>query len=150
MLPGHAPAGWHIRHYQTLDVPASRSASASHRSPTLWRYTHRAGSPGASSDCAILFEDDLNPDKSIMPPALNWNFAPSILVMLFSQAALYGYLIYLARQDGHWGTDVRTRHIVWFALGLILIFIVTHPLVTLIVFNAVMWVCTFHHYMKAP
>ena len=39
--------------------------------------------------------------------ALNWNFAPSILMMLLSQAALYGYLIYLARSDGHWGTDVR-------------------------------------------
>jgi cytochrome c oxidase assembly factor CtaG len=132
-----------------------------------------------------------------MPTALNWNFAPSILVMLLSQAALYGYLIYLARQDGHWGTEVRVRHIVWFALGLSLIFvalvspidalsnealfsahmvqhillmllasaclllgtpgywirslydlpvlkvvlpIVTHPLVTLAIFNAVMWV----------
>ena len=132
-----------------------------------------------------------------MPSALNWNFAPSILVMLLSQAALYGYLIYVARQDGHWGTAVRVRHIVWFALGLILIFvalvspidalsnealfaahmvqhillmllasaclllgtpgywirilydlpvlkvvlpIVTHPLVTLAVFNVVMWV----------
>lgn len=132
-----------------------------------------------------------------MPSALNWNFAPSILVMLLSQAVLYGYLIYLSRRDGYWGTEVRGRHIVFFALGLILIFvalvspldslsnvalfsahmvqhillmllasaclllgtpgfwlrilydlpvlkvvlpIVTHPLVTLVAFNAVMWV----------
>jgi putative membrane protein len=129
--------------------------------------------------------------------ALNWNFAPSILVMLASQAALYGYLIYTARSDGRWGVDVRRSHVVYFALGLILIFlalvtpidslsnealfsahmvqhillmllapaclllgtpsywiralydlpvlkrvlpIVTHPLVTLIAFNAVMWI----------
>jgi putative membrane protein len=129
--------------------------------------------------------------------ALNWNFAPSIVMMLFSQAALYSYLIYVARSDGRWGADVRRSHVVWFALGLILIFtalvtpidslsnealfsahmvqhillmllapaclllgtpgywlrtlydlpvlkrvlpIVTHPLVTLIVFNAVMWI----------
>jgi len=129
--------------------------------------------------------------------ALNWNFAPSILMMLFSQAALYGYLIYLARQDGHWGSEVRASHVIYFALGLILIFtalvtpidalsnealfsahmvqhillmllasaclllgtpgywirylydlpvlkkvlpIATHPIVTLLSFNAVMWI----------
>jgi cytochrome c oxidase assembly factor CtaG len=134
------------------------------------------------------------PDAST---ALNWNFAPSILMMLISQAALYGYLIYIARKDGHWGTDVRASHMIYFALGLSLIFIalvtpidslsnvalfsahmvqhivlmllapaclllgtpgywirylyglpvlkrllpiVTHPLVTLIAFNAIMWI----------
>jgi len=132
-----------------------------------------------------------------MPSALNWNFTPSILVMLISQAVLYSYFIYLSYKDGYWGTEVRVRHIVWFALGLILIFvalvspidslsnvalfsahmvqhlllmllasaclllgtpgfwirllydlpilktvlpIVTHPLVTLIAFNAIMWI----------
>jgi putative membrane protein len=129
--------------------------------------------------------------------ALNWNFAPSILMMLLSQAVLYGYLIYIARKDGRWGTDVRLSHVIAFALGLTLIFaalvtpidslssvalfsahmvqhillmllapaclllgtpgywirylyelpglkpvlpVVTHPLVTLIAFNAVMWI----------
>jgi putative membrane protein len=129
--------------------------------------------------------------------ALSWNFTPSILVMLISQAALYSYLIYVARSDGRWGTDVRWSHVITFSLGLILIFaalvtpidslsnealfsahmvqhillmllapaclllgtpgywirtlydlpilkrllpIVTHPLVTLIAFNAVMWI----------
>jgi len=129
--------------------------------------------------------------------ALNWNFAPSILVMLISQAVLYGYLIRVARSDGRWGIDVRRSHVITFALGLILIFvalvtpidslsnealfsahmvqhillmllapaclllgtpgywirtlydlpvlkrllpIVTHPLVTLIAFNAIMWI----------
>jgi putative membrane protein len=52
-----------------------------------------------------------------------WNFAPSILVMLLSQAALYGYLLHLARQDGRWGGDVKLRHPAWFALGLLIIFI---------------------------
>ena len=131
------------------------------------------------------------------PPPVNWNFAPSILVMILSLAVLYGYLIYLARKDGHWGSEVRTWHVVSFALGLIVIFIalvspldalsnvalfsahmvqhlllmlvasaflllgipaywieylyrlpvlkqalpiVTHPLVTLIAFNAVLWI----------
>lgn len=131
------------------------------------------------------------------PAALAWNFAPSILVMLISQAVLYSFLIIIARKDGHWGSDVRPSHIIYFALGLILIFIalvtpidslsnealfsahmvqhivlmllapaclllgtpaywirylynlpvlkrllpiVTHPLVTLIGFNAVMWI----------
>ena len=55
--------------------------------------------------------------------ALNWNFAPSIMMMLISQAALYGYLVFIARKDGHWGTDVRASHVIFFALGLILIFI---------------------------
>ena len=136
----------------------------------------------------------------IMPTttaALTWNFAPSILVMLISQAALYGYLVHTARSDGRWGTDVRLSHVIYFALGLSLIFlalvtpidslsnealfsahmvqhillmllasaclllgtpgywirtlydlpvlknilpIITHPLVTLIAFNAVMWI----------
>jgi hypothetical protein len=40
--------------------------------------------------------------------ALNWNFAPSILMLLLSQAAVYGYLIYVARVDGHWGSAHRT------------------------------------------
>ena len=131
------------------------------------------------------------------PGALDWNFAPSIVVMLISQAVLYGYLIQLARQDGHWGIAVRRSHVIYFALGLLLTFtalvtpidslsntalfsahmvqhillmllapaclllgtprywvralyempvlkqvlpIVTHPLVTLIAFNAVMWI----------
>ena len=134
--------------------------------------------------------------SSTTPPPINWNFAPSILVMLLSQAVLYGYLISIARKDGHWGVDVRRSHVVYFALGLLLMFtalvtpldalsnealfsahmvqhillmllapaclllgtpgywiqylyklpvlkqilpIVTHPLVTLIAFNAVMW-----------
>ena len=129
--------------------------------------------------------------------SLNWDFAPSILMMLISQAVLYGYLISIARRDGHWGSDVRAAHVICFALGLIVIFIalvtpidslsnvalfsahmvqhillmllasvclvlgtpaywlrylydlpvlkrllpiVTHPLVTLIAFNAVMWI----------
>ncbi len=129
--------------------------------------------------------------------ALTWNFAPSILMMLISQAALYGYLITIARKDGHWGSEVRVSHAIYFMLGLILIFValvtpidslsnealfsahmvqhillmllasaclllgtpgywirylydlpvlkkglplVTHPLVTLISFNAVMWI----------
>src|SRR5512143_3307354 len=59
------------------------------------------------------------PDTST---ALNWNFAPSILVMLISQAALYGYLMYVAHSDGHWGTEVRRSHVIYFALGLLLIF----------------------------
>ncbi len=54
--------------------------------------------------------------------ALNWNFAPSIVMMLLSQAALYGYLIYLARKDGQWGTAVRVSHVLYFTLGLLLIF----------------------------
>lgn len=53
----------------------------------------------------------------------NWNFAPSIIVMLLSQAVLYGFLIYIARRDGHWGQEVNERHIVWFSLGLITMFI---------------------------
>ncbi len=134
---------------------------------------------------------------STPPPSITWNFAPSILVMLLSQAVLYGYLIYLARKDGHWGTEVRASHVVYFALGLLLIFtalvtpldalsnealfsahmvqhivlmllapaclllgtpgywlqylyklpvlkqvlpLITHPLVTLLGFNAVMWI----------
>lgn len=52
-----------------------------------------------------------------------WNFAPSILAMLLSQAVLFGYLISLSRKDGRWGTDVKPRHILWFALGLFTIFI---------------------------
>ena len=129
--------------------------------------------------------------------ALNWNFAPSIVMMLISQAALYWYLIHIARKDGHWGSEVRASHVFYFALGLILIFaalvtpldslsdvalfsahmvqhillmlvapaclllgtpgywvryvyglpvlkrvlpIITRPLVTLIAFNAIMWV----------
>ena len=55
--------------------------------------------------------------------ALNWNFAPSILMMLISQAVLYGYLITLARRDGQWGSAVRVSHVIYFALGLFLIFI---------------------------
>jgi putative membrane protein len=55
--------------------------------------------------------------------AYAWNFAPSILMMLLSQAVLYGYLISLARKDGHWGTDVKPRHMIWFAAGLLTIFI---------------------------
>ena len=39
--------------------------------------------------------------SSTTPPPINWNFAPSILVMLLSQAVLYGYLISIARKDGH-------------------------------------------------
>ena len=129
--------------------------------------------------------------------ALNWNFAPSIVMMLISQAALYWYLIHIARKDGHWGSEVRASHVFYFALGLILIFaalvtpldslsdvalfsahmvqhivlmllvpaclllgtpaywvrylydlpvlkrllpIITHPLVTLIAFNVIMWI----------
>jgi putative membrane protein len=53
----------------------------------------------------------------------NWNFAPSIIVMLLSQAVLYGFLIYIARRDGHWGHEVQGRHLVWFSLGLITLFI---------------------------
>ncbi len=53
----------------------------------------------------------------------DWNFAPSILAMLVSQAALYGYLISLSRKDGHWGTEVKPRHIAWFVAGLLTIFI---------------------------
>ena len=144
--------------------------------------------------CPIQAGSKNMPDVST---ALNWNFAPSILMMLLSQAALYGYLIHVARADGHWGTEVRASHVIYFALGLILIFIalvtpidslsnaalfsahmvqhillmllapaclllgtpgywirylydlpalkrllpiVTHPLVTLIAFNAVMWI----------
>ncbi len=56
-------------------------------------------------------------------PPIGWNFAPSIFVMLLSQAVLYGYLITLARKDGRWGKDVRPWHVVSFALGLIVIFI---------------------------
>ena len=56
-------------------------------------------------------------------PAIGWNFAPSILVMLVSLAALYGYLISLARKDGHWGKEVRGRHVAFFAAGLSIIFI---------------------------
>lgn len=56
-------------------------------------------------------------------PTYDWNFAPSILAMLLSQAVLYGYLISLSRKDGHWGTEVRGRHIAWFAAGLLTIFI---------------------------
>lgn len=52
-----------------------------------------------------------------------WNFAPSIIVMLLSQAILYSYLIIIARQDGRWGVDVKRRHPMWFALGLFTIFI---------------------------
>ncbi len=134
------------------------------------------------------------PDASTV---LNWNFAPSILMMLISQAVLYGYLIYIARRDGHWGSAVRRSHVIYFTLGLFVIFIalvtpidslsnvalfsahmvqhillmllapvcllrgtpgywirylydlpilkrvlpiVTHPLTTLITFNAVMWI----------
>ena len=63
---------------------------------------------------------------------LNWNFAPSIFMMLISLAVLYGYLIYLARKDGHWGKEVRGRHIAFFALGLFIIFIaLVSPLDTL-------------------
>jgi cytochrome c oxidase assembly factor CtaG len=57
------------------------------------------------------------------PTTFGWDFAPSIMAMLFSQAALYGYLIYLARKDGHWGQDVKLRHIAWFTAGLLTIFI---------------------------
>lgn len=56
-------------------------------------------------------------------PTYDWNFAPSILAMLLSQAVLYGYLISLSRKDGQWGTEVRGRHIAWFAAGLLTIFI---------------------------
>ncbi len=55
--------------------------------------------------------------------ALNWNFAPSILMMLISQAALYAYLIYIARRDGRWGSEVRASHVIYFAFGLILILV---------------------------
>ena len=61
--------------------------------------------------------------QSASPTAFDWNFAPSILMMLFSQGVLFGYLIYLSRKDGHWGTDVQPRHIAWFAAGLVTIFI---------------------------
>ena len=44
-------------------------------------------------------------------------------MMLISQGALYSYLIYVARSDGRWGTDVRWSHVIYFALGLILIFV---------------------------
>lgn len=60
--------------------------------------------------------------QTASPTTFDWNFAPSILMMLFSQAVLYGYLIYLSRKDGRWGTDVRPRHLAWFAAGLLAIF----------------------------
>lgn len=53
----------------------------------------------------------------------DWNFAPSILAMLLSQAILFGYLVSLSRKDRRWGTDVQLRHIAWFAIGLLIIFI---------------------------
>jgi cytochrome c oxidase assembly factor CtaG len=60
---------------------------------------------------------------SSAPPPITWNFAPSILVMILSQAVLYGYLVTIARKDGHWGTEVRASHVVYFASGLVIIFI---------------------------
>jgi cytochrome c oxidase assembly factor CtaG len=56
-------------------------------------------------------------------PSTNWNFAPSIIVMLLSQAVLFGFLIYIARRDGHWRQEVKGWHIIWFSLGLITLFI---------------------------
>jgi cytochrome c oxidase assembly factor CtaG len=56
-------------------------------------------------------------------PSLDWSFTPSVLMMLAGQATLYGFLIYLACKDGHWGTDVKLRHPLWFGLGLLWIFI---------------------------
>lgn len=61
--------------------------------------------------------------QTVLPTTFDWNFAPSILMMLLSQAVLYGYLISLARKDGRWGADVKPRHIAWFAAGLLTIFI---------------------------
>lgn len=55
------------------------------------------------------------------PESFTWNFAPSLVAMLLSQAMLYGYLLFTARQDGRWGTAVKLRHPVWFALGLLIL-----------------------------
>jgi cytochrome c oxidase assembly factor CtaG len=44
-------------------------------------------------------------------------------MMLLSQTVLYGYLISLSRKDNRWGTDVKPRHIIWFAAGLLTIFV---------------------------
>jgi putative membrane protein len=64
--------------------------------------------------------DDLTMVATLPAGALDWNLAPSILVMLISQVVLYGYLIHVARQDGHWGSVVRRSHVAYFALGLTL------------------------------
>jgi putative membrane protein len=57
------------------------------------------------------------------PPTYNWNFAPSIVAMALSQAVLYGFLVYIAHRDGHWGKDAKLSQVVWFAFGLLLLLI---------------------------
>ncbi len=59
----------------------------------------------------------------IAVPLIGWNFAPSIIAMLLSQVVLYGFLVSIARRDGHWGREVKRSHIIWFAVGLSALFI---------------------------
>ncbi|CAG0932301.1 hypothetical protein TFLX_02527 [Thermoflexales bacterium] len=81
---------------------------------------------GPSRSPCYTFSVHFETDTKIMiipDSALTWNFAPSILMMLISQAVLYGYLIYTARRDAHWGSAVRASQVSYFALGLLLIFV---------------------------
>lgn len=57
------------------------------------------------------------------PTSYNWIFTPSIVVGLVSITLLYAYLVYSNRRDGYWGQDLKGRHIVFFAAGIITLYL---------------------------
>src|SRR5512135_460470 len=57
------------------------------------------------------------------PQTYNWIFTPSIVVGLISLVVLYTYFVYVDRHDGYWGMDLKARHIVFFAAGILVMYL---------------------------
>ena len=58
-----------------------------------------------------------------LPTTYNWLFTPSIVVGLVSLSVLYAYLVYADRRDGHWGKDLKARHIAFFTVGILTLYL---------------------------
>jgi cytochrome c oxidase assembly factor CtaG len=57
------------------------------------------------------------------PTTYTWLFTPSIVIGLISLVVLYVYFISLDRRDGHWGQDIRGRHVAFFFAGILVLYL---------------------------
>lgn len=57
------------------------------------------------------------------PATYPWIFTPSIVIGLISLIVLYAYLVYTDRRDGFWGKDLRSRHLAFFATGILVMYV---------------------------
>lgn len=85
-----------------------------------------------------------------MPVNVNvWDWSPTILVGLVAMISVYVYAAVYLHRRGQWGTGIKTRHVAFFATGVLTIFIAVNSPIDYIGENFLFFVHMIQHMLLA-